>query len=227
MTGCRGRGTPPVLGTGLYCVFEWHHPDQYGGYNIMSKKLTIQEVQKKIDENFEQKVSLAGPYVNRRTKILLRCEECGYEWEATPTSVLYSDYRHRCPNCGVVHKEKFQCTYCGKDVYRTPSQIAKSQTGLFYCSRECGNLHKNQLRKEAGEWDNSLNYRLRAFEVYPHKCAVCSWDEDERILEVHHIDENREHNNIENLCILCPTCHRKITLQYYKLTDDFKLEKVK
>ena len=54
---------------------------------------------------------------------------------------------------------------------------------------------------------------------------VCGWDEDERILEVHHLDENREHNDISNLSILCPTCHRKITLGYYVLTNDFKLVK--
>lgn len=193
----------------------------------MGKKLTQEEAQEKLSQNFAQKVTLASEYINRRTKIKIRCEECGHEWEALPSSVMYNDYIHRCPNCGIVHKEKFQCAYCGKDVYRTPSQIAKSQTNLFYCSRICGNLHKNQLRKETEEWNNSLNYRLKAFDAYPHKCIACGWDEDERILEVHHIDENREHNNIENLCILCPICHRKITLQYYKLTDDFKLEKVK
>lgn len=194
----------------------------------MGKKLTVQEVQQKLDDNFEQKITLIGPYINRRTKILLRCEECGHEWEATPTSVLYSDYRHKCPNCGFSSKTKFQCAYCGKDVFRTQSQIANNKSGYFYCSRECGNLHKNQLRAEAENWSESVSgYRKRALLKYEHKCAVCGWNEDERILEVHHIDENRKHNNIENLCILCPICHRKITLQYYKLTSDFNLEKVK
>jgi len=34
---------------------------------------------------------------------------------------------------------------------------------------------------------------------------------------VHHIDENHNNNDIKNLCLLCPICHRKITLGYYKL----------
>ena len=63
------------------------------------------------------------------------------------------------------------------------------------------------------------DYRKIAFNDYEHKCAVCGWNEDERILEVHHIDSNRENNEIDNLIILCPTCHRKITLHYYKLID--------
>lgn len=189
----------------------------------MGKRLTQEEAQEKLSQNFAQKVTLVSEYINRRTKVKIRCEECGHEWEALPSSVMYNDYIHRCPNCGIVHKEKFQCAYCGKDVYRTPSQIANSKTGLFYCSVRCGNLHKNQLRRETGEWDNSLNYRLRAFDNYEHKCAVCGWNEDERVLEVHHIDENRTHNQLENLIILCPICHKKLTLHLYELTNDNQL----
>lgn len=193
----------------------------------MGKKLTQEEVQNRLTQNFAQKVTLISNYVNRRTKIKIRCEECNYEWEALPSAVIYDDYTHKCPNCGAKEGEYVKCAYCGKEIYRSKSRLENNKSGYYYCSRECGNLHKNQLRAESGEWDNSLNYRSKAFEKYPHRCIVCGWNEDERILEVHHIDENREHNNIENLCILCPICHRKITLQYYKLTKDFKLEKVK
>ena len=64
-------------------------------------------------------------------------------------------------------------------------------------------------------------------EFYEHKCMCCGWDEDDRILEVHHIDENRKNSHISNLCLLCPTCHRKITLGYYKLNLETKeLDKV-
>lgn len=34
-------------------------------------------------------------------------------------------------------------------------------------------------------------YRILAFRKYSHECAVCGWNEDEDILQVHHIDENR------------------------------------
>jgi len=186
-------------------------------------KLTKEEVQKRIDENFDQKVLLISDYINARTDVILRCLECGYEWKNKPHNFIYANHKHKCPNCGFVKGEYFKCAYCGKEVYRTPKNIKKNKSGFFYCSHTCGNLHKNELRKQSGEWDNSLNYRLRAFEQLEHKCVVCGWDDDDRILEVHHIDENRENNNIENLCILCPTCHRKITLHLYELTSDFQL----
>lgn len=56
---------------------------------------------------------------------------------------------------------------------------------------------------------------------------MCGYKEEPRILEVHHKDENRSNNDIHNLCILCPNCHRKISLHLYHLTDEFELEPLK
>lgn len=41
-------------------------------------------------------------------------------------------------------------------------------------------------------------------------CPFCQ-SEDVGYFEIHHIDENPEHNIISNLILLCPTCHSKIT----------------
>lgn len=49
---------------------------------------------------------------------------------------------------------------------------------------------------------------------------ICGWDEDTRILEVHHINSDRSNNDLSNLMILCPICHTKITLGYYKIHND-------
>ncbi|PKB15222.1 HNH endonuclease [Flavobacterium sp. 5] len=42
------------------------------------------------------------------------------------------------------------------------------------------------------------------------KCPICP-SEDVEHFQIHHIDENPENNNFENLLMLCPTCHSKIT----------------
>lgn len=194
------------------------------GVNILGNALTNEEVQKRLDEGFAQKVTLLSNYISRREKITLKCEDCGNIWDTLAQSVIYNKYKHYCPNCGITKRINLKCSYCGKEIQRRPSDIKSNKSGYFYCSRECGNLHKNQLRLESGEWKNSNNYRKKAFDNYEHKCAVCGWNEDERVLEVHHIDENREHNNLENLCILCPICHKKITLHLYQLTEDFQLK---
>jgi ribosomal protein L37E len=116
------------------------------------------------------------------------------------------------------------CAYCGKEFYKTKSKLDNSKSGLYFCCREhkdlaqridfgCVEIQPSHYGKA------SKDYREKAFREYEHKCSICGWDEDPDILEVHHIDENREHNELSNLVILCPICHRKITSHKYKLIE--------
>lgn len=52
-----------------------------------------------------------------------------------------------------------------------------------------------------------INYRKLAFEHYPPICAHCGFGVP-TVLEVCHIDCDRQNNAVENLVILCPTCHK-------------------
>ena len=52
-----------------------------------------------------------------------------------------------------------------------------------------------------------VNYRKLAFEKYPPVCAHCGFGILD-VLEVCHIDCVRGNNEITNLVILCPTCHK-------------------
>ena len=54
-----------------------------------------------------------------------------------------------------------------------------------------------------------VNYRKLAFDRYDPVCAYCGFGIPE-ILEVAHIDGNRQNNDIGNLVILCPTCHKML-----------------
>lgn len=55
------------------------------------------------------------------------------------------------------------------------------------------------------------NYRKLAFTHYQQfgqiVCAHCGFGIFE-VLEVAHLDGDRSHNNVANLAILCPTCHK-------------------
>ena len=143
----------------------------------MGKALTREEVVKRINNSFVQNVELVGEYINRRTPVQLHCLDCGYVWEAKPQNFLYTNEKaknHLCPNCNSTHPIKVKCAWCGQEIERTQFQIENNKTGFFYCCRKHGNLHKNLLRKENGEWNNSSNYRLKAFNNYEHKCACCN-----------------------------------------------------
>lgn len=52
------------------------------------------------------------------------------------------------------------------------------------------------------------------------KCPNCE-NADVGHFEIHHIDENPENNQIENLILLCPICHSKITKK------DIQIDEVK
>ena len=39
------------------------------------------------------------------------------------------------------------------------------------------------------------------------KCGISQWQNESITLEVHHIDENHNNNDINNLQLLCPNCH--------------------
>ncbi|CAN5565896.1 hypothetical protein BH18ACI1_BH18ACI1_22200 [soil metagenome] len=41
-------------------------------------------------------------------------------------------------------------------------------------------------------------------------CPICK-NEDVDHFQFHHIDENPENNELDNLLMLCPICHSKIT----------------
>jgi 5-methylcytosine-specific restriction endonuclease McrA len=51
------------------------------------------------------------------------------------------------------------------------------------------------------------NYRKLAFETYAPVCVYCGFGIKE-VLEVAHLDCKPENCAVDNLAILCPTCHR-------------------
>ena len=58
-----------------------------------------------------------------------------------------------------------------------------------------------------------INYRKFAFEHYKDRlfCAHCGFGIPE-VLEVAHLDCQRHNNDLENLVLLCPTCHKMLDL---------------
>ena len=60
---------------------------------------------------------------------------------------------------------------------------------------------------------NRINYRKLAFEHYRDRlfCGHCGFGLTE-VLEVAHLDGHRHNNDVSNLVLLCPTCHKMLDL---------------
>ncbi len=98
------------------------------------------------------------------------------------------------------------CTTCGKD-FRVPPSRFSVRT---YCSPKCRSLGMSKRMSGKNHplyKDGRKIYRKQAFEKYPKKCALCG---SLNQLEVHHKDRDRKNNKIENLQIICISCHRRI-----------------
>ena len=105
------------------------------------------------------------------------------------------------------------CAYCHKRFYKVLSKQRRSHSGLFFCCR----VHKDMAQRiggikeiqpahyGTGNW--SRTYRNIAFRHHPPQCKYCGYSRYKEVLEVHHIDEDRDNNNPSNLEVVCPTCH--------------------
>lgn len=181
----------------------------------MPSRMTQEEFELRVKEYTKDTVKVISNYVNKKTPVKIQCKKCGYKWNISPLSLMPSSTKNYnfkgCPECKY---DICQCDECGKTFKRLKSILNK--TNLHFCSKECGNRYKN---KQVINIEEATNYRRNAFLKYPHKCAICSWNKDEDILEVHHIDENRNNNHISNLIILCPICHKYLTLHKKTLQE--------
>ena len=55
------------------------------------------------------------------------------------------------------------------------------------------------------------NYQSTCFHYHEKKCIVCG---EEKIVAVHHVNENHKDNRPENLVPLCPTHHQYVHSRY-------------
>ena len=189
-------------------------------------------IKEKVWKNSLETCEYLDGYEDSSSIIRIRCIKHDYIFNTKQENVRRDNRAHLlCPYCQKEERDnrykesrsQVKCSYCGKIFFKSNSKLDCSKSGIYFCCRE----HKDLAQKiefgleeiQPNHYGSIYNYRKNAYRNYPHKCAVCGWNEDEDILEVHHIDENREHNELSNLIILCPTCHRKLSSHKYKLIN--------
>ena len=155
--------------------------------------MTFEEIDAKVYENSLNTCHYVSGYVNKKSKILCRCEIHNLEFESQYENFARGDRKHHvCPECkandliiryntnnsGSVEVE---CAYCKKKFRKAKSKLAKSRSGLYFCCRE----HKDLAQRlDSGDEFKAIRpehygktvikrYRETAFKKYPHKCLVC------------------------------------------------------
>lgn len=149
---------------------------------------------------------------------MIHCLECGKEKEVEDRDTKRGRGKFCSRSCSSTYNGRTEkisnatCSGCSKEFYKTPSSKNNSRSGLYFCCREC----KDKAQRIGGIEDiqpnhyntGESNYRVKAYREYEIKCNRCGYDEHPEILEVHHKDKNRKNNDIKNLEVLCPNCHK-------------------
>ena len=208
----------------------------------MPKRLSQEEYCQRVHECVGNKYVVLSQYQGKNRPVTFYCNEHNMEFTIAAECFMRGkeDVRGKCPQCLEAEQKlrysnqrtKVICAYCGMEFYKANSKLANSKSGMYFCCREHKDLAQclnsgpefEKIRPEhytsSEESEGTIyTYRNIALRSYPHECAICGWNEDIDVLEVHHIDENRSHNELDNLIVLCPICHRKLTSHKYQLID--------
>lgn len=102
---------------------------------------------------------------------------------------------------GPIVKHTKVCECCGSTFYIEGRLKSKAVQQARFCSRACAN------NRQAWWNDNATHYRTIAFQNWKQECAICGFD---KIVAVHHIDENHDNNDPHNLIPLCPNHHEMV-----------------
>jgi len=135
-----------------------------------------------------------------------------------------------------VNEQKKSCQYCNKNYsigniklhesrcYLNPTvltpclvcgqPIKNYSTSKGTCSRSCANKHFRSGENN-GNWSGE-RYQSVCFEYHEKKCVVCAED---KIVAVHHLNENHHDNRPENLIPLCPTHHMYMHSKYKYMVE--------
>lgn len=157
---------------------------------------------------------------------LINCENCNEE-----VCVRIKDTKKYCGRvCAQkarrVERLKLNCASCNKEFFRTEKRLQLSKKGFNFCDRKCkekaqqiGGIEEIQPSHYG---DGTPTYAERAFRFYGEKCTDCEVT-FKPLLEVHHIDGNRDNGSIDNLEVVCKNHHLLRHLKYNKKDNNWTL----
>ena len=102
---------------------------------------------------------------------------------------------------GPVLEHTRTCQCCDNEFIFTGRLNTKGYENAKFCSRSCAN------NRQAWWNNNSTRYRTIALQNHSAECVVCGFD---KIVAIHHIDENKKNNAPSNLIPLCPNHHEMV-----------------
>lgn len=144
------------------------------------------------------------------------CKQCQKPFKAKP-SWIKNGYGVYCSkNCTWEARrlgKTMKCSTCGRQTYKQRKALKNSKSGKYFCSKSCQTKWRNTefIEDKHANWKGGTHAyrRIMRQSNIPAICRLCK-TKDKRILAVHHIDEDRKNNTVENLAWLCHNCHHLV-----------------
>lgn len=137
-----------------------------------------------------------------------------------------------CQNHKQYEKWVYNCQNCKKKCIESPSR--KNYRKKF-CSIDCFNAKRKTDKERRAQIksynilkrgnNSSRRLRVNFFKLKKPVCEICGYDEHDFCIDLHHIDENCENNEIENIAMLCAICHRKLHKNFITNEDIYAARK--
>jgi len=136
-----------------------------------------------------------------------------------------------CSNCGKETEmhSKDMCTTCYKKLMWKP-RFAKctrcQEEKILHAKGFCGGCYNFVFHLDKTKENNIKKWYgidYRTYQKITKKCAVCDFN---KIVDLHHLDENKKNNSDKNLIGLCPNHHKTLhDFRYRKEMRQFLEEK--
>jgi len=120
-----------------------------------------------------------------------------------------------CSNCGKseLHHAKGMCSACYRRLEWKPKKIKCKR-----CEREkpmkakglCGGCYNFVYMLDYNKaWNQKKNYGINidTYKKIIKSCKICGFD---KVVDLHHLDENHKNNKVDNLIGLCPNHHKML-----------------
>lgn len=137
-------------------------------------------------------------------------------------------HKNKMSNLAKANNTKKCCNFCSKEytlanINKHEKACGKNPTNMkecpvcktmhskkgVTCSYSCSNTHFRS-GKDNPNWKED-RYNTTCWLHHGKKCLVCG---EEKIVAVHHVNENHDDNRPENLVPLCPTHHQYVHSRY-------------
>lgn len=176
------------------------------------------------------------------------CDVCGTKVTRKPSEFTENVYCSReCYHKSttteytkVNNKVKYNCSYCGKEAERYPSEMKGKK--YMYCSMECKNKHNGVLmqgenhhrwnpdlteeeRIESRKTPEYIQWRENVYNRDDYTCRACGDDRGGNLV-AHHILNFSEYeelrHSVDNGITLCEKCHKSFHDSYGYTNNNLK-----